>query len=244
MKQYLLLFIFSALLSSVVLAAEKDDCVTCHRIETPGAVQQWQLSAHNAAGIGCEDCHGKDHERIVAGLERVDAALCGTCHKEEFSQHAASRHSLGLHAGWGCTRNLKNRDPNECRFCHEEGSTLPVSKVQCARFLKQSSEMGALGCNRCHQVENNCASCHSNHLTSPGIAQDPKICAKCHMGPDHPQWEMWETSMHGTLYYSAGPDVGPSCQLCHIQTRNWLLVARRWSISAVNATLLNLRAGN
>jgi len=36
------------------------------------------------------------------------------------------------------------------------------------------------------------------------------------MGPDHPQWEMWETSMHGTLYYSAGPEVGPSCQLCHM----------------------------
>jgi len=36
------------------------------------------------------------------------------------------------------------------------------------------------------------------------------------MGPDHPQWEMWETSMHGTLYYSAGPEVGPSCQRCHM----------------------------
>ena len=211
----LIVFAFFLICVNVALA-EETDCVSCHRDKTPAAVAQWEGSAHFAAKIGCHNCHGSDHERIVAGLERVDAALCGSCHTEEFKQHSGSRHGLGLHAGWGCTRNLKGRDENECRFCHEEGSTLPVSKVQCARLLKQSSEMGALGCNRCHQVENNCASCHSNHLNSSEISRDPRICAKCHMGPDHPQWEMWETSMHGTLYYSAGPEVGPTCQLCHM----------------------------
>lgn len=216
MIRYFGFILLSILACTEVYASEQDECVSCHREETPAAVTQWQQSAHFDVDVSCSACHGNDHERILAGKEPVDAAVCGQCHEEEFQQHSGSRHGLGLHSGWGCTRNLKNRDPKECSFCHEEGSTLPVSKVQCARFLKQSSEMGALGCNRCHQVENNCASCHSNHLTSSKISQDPKVCAKCHMGPDHPQWEMWETSMHGTLYYSAGPEIGPSCQRCHM----------------------------
>ena len=214
-----LLIVFITLLCcSPVLATETDPCIECHRQKTPAAVLQWQQSAHVGAGVGCADCHGSDHERLLSKEDMVDAAVCGKCHQDEFAEHTGSRHGMGLHAGWGCTRNLAGRDPAECRFCHEEGSTLPVSTVQCARFLKQSSEMGALGCNRCHQVENNCASCHSNHLTDARISEDPKICAKCHMGPDHPQWEMWETSLHGTLYYSAGPEVGPSCQNCHMSS--------------------------
>jgi len=205
------LFLLSVI--STVVAAES--CLDCHQDETPGAVRQWQESAH-AVDVGCADCHKGDHEAIVAGEAPVVAAVCGECHRDEYSQHTDSRHGMGLHAGWGCNRNMPDRNKEECRFCHEEGSTLPRTIVHCARFLKQSSEMGMIGCNRCHQVENNCASCHSNHLTRPEIAADPKVCAKCHMGPDHPQWEMWETSMHGTLYSSAGPEVGPSCQLCHM----------------------------
>jgi len=36
------------------------------------------------------------------------------------------------------------------------------------------------------------------------------------MGPDHPQWEMWQTSLHGTLYGSLGEKTGPTCQSCHM----------------------------
>ena len=214
--RYLFAFLLSFALVTSASAADSSDCLSCHREKTQAAVTQWEQSAHFNAEVSCADCHGSDHKRILAKEDIVDATVCGGCHQDEYRQHIGSRHGMGLHAGWGCTRNLTARNQAECRFCHAEGSTIPVSKVQCARFLKQSSEMGTLGCNRCHQVENNCASCHSNHLTSSKISRDPKICAKCHMGPDHPQWEVWETSMHGTLYYSAGPEVGPTCQLCHM----------------------------
>ena len=76
--------------------------------------------------------------------------------------------------------------------------------------------MGELGCNRCHSVERSCASCHTNHMTDLKIVRDPASCAKCHMGPDHPQWEMWQTSQHGTIYGSMGPSAGPTCQTCHM----------------------------
>jgi len=202
------------LLAPGVLQAE--DCLQCHREKTPGAVRIWEKSAHARAGIGCAACHGNDHGRIDDGEAPVDMAICGTCHEAALKEHRGSRHGMGLHSGWGCTRNLPQRDKSECRFCHQEGSTRPVTQVECSRFLKQSSEMAELGCNRCHQVESSCASCHSSHATDLAIVRDPGVCAKCHMGPDHPQWEMWQTSVHGTLRASAGPDMGPSCQDCHM----------------------------
>jgi hydroxylamine dehydrogenase len=192
-----------------------DDCLECHKDATPAAVAQWQASVH-APDIGCAACHGTDHEAILKGQSPADAKVCGRCHEKAYAEHVSSKHGLGLHSGWGCTRNLNSRDPRECRFCHEEGSTRPKTTVQCARFLTQSSEMGALGCNRCHQVENSCASCHTNHMTDLAAVRAPQSCATCHMGPDHPQWEMWQTSRHGVLFESLGETAGPTCQRCHM----------------------------
>jgi hydroxylamine dehydrogenase len=197
-------------------AAAAEPCIPCHLEKTPAAVAQWQESAHAKAKIGCEKCHGSDHERILRGEARVDMRVCAPCHQKAFREHSASRHGMGLHSGWGCTRNLPARKKDECRFCHREGDLIPISEAQCARFLKQSREMGEIGCNYCHSVEESCDSCHSKHATDLKIVRDPNSCAKCHMGPDHPQWEMWQTSLHGTLNASAGKSMGPDCQTCHM----------------------------
>lgn len=204
------------LVMSAATAAGADDCVDCHKGKTPAAVRQWQESAHMRAKVGCRDCHGADHTVILKGEARVSAKVCARCHAKAYNEHIASRHGMGLHSGWGCTRNLANRDPRECGFCHEEGSSIPKSNIQCARFLKQSSEMGEIGCNRCHQVESSCASCHANHSTDLRLVRDPASCAPCHMGPDHPQWEMWQTSRHGVIYSTLGSKMGPDCQACHM----------------------------
>ena len=220
MKFYLILFALLLLpaVATAGVAGEAADgsCVSCHAEKTPGAVNIWKTSAHAGAGVGCAECHGNDHGRLEKGEGLVDHTVCGRCHAEALNQHLAGRHAIALHAAWGCTRNHPEILPRRCEFCHEGDTAVAKVKVQCARFLKQSPEMGELGCNRCHQVENSCASCHTNHGTELRIVRDPAVCAKCHMGPDHPQWEMWRTSMHGTLYYSAGPEVGPSCQTCHM----------------------------
>jgi len=211
------LWLALAALALLPALAAAEDCLPCHEQKTPGAVRQWQTSAH-AGKVGCADCHGSDHAAIDAGQAAVDAATCGRCHAAAYDQHRQSRHGMGLHSGWGCTRNLTGRDQRECAFCHDQGSSKPLSTVACARFLTQSSAVGALGCNRCHQVESSCASCHGNHLTDLAAVRDPNVCATCHMGPDHAQWEMWQTSRHGTLYASLGADAGPTCQSCHMPT--------------------------
>ena len=213
-----------AVLAATILAAlivpgvsgAAEPCIPCHTEKTPAAVAQWQGSAHAKAGIGCEKCHGSDHDKIVRGEAKVGMKVCAPCHKKAYDEHRLSRHGMGLHSGWGCTRGLPDRKKDECRFCHQEGDEMPRSDVQCARFLKQSPEMGEIGCNYCHSVEDACDSCHSKHMTDLKIVRDPNSCAKCHMGPDHPQWEMWQTSLHGTLNVSAGAKAGPDCQTCHM----------------------------
>jgi len=216
MLRKLFLTLFAVMMSSSS-ALSAEDCIECHRLKTPAAVAQWQASAH-AEQVPCSGCHGHDHTLIDKGEALVTAAVCGGCHVQDFAEHQRSKHGMGLHSGWGCTRNLAQRDARECHFCHEAGSTLPKSRVQCARFLKQSSAMGEIGCNRCHQVESSCASCHTNHITDLKAVRNPNVCAKCHMGPDHPQWEMWQTSQHGTLNTAMGAAVGPDCQTCHMSS--------------------------
>ena len=128
------LLLAGLILGGAISALAADDCLTCHDKETPAAVAQWRGSAHSGS-VGCADCHGKNHEAIVSGKAPVEAKVCGRCHEQAYHQHVASRHGMGLHSGWGCTRAMAKRDPRECRFCHEEGSTVPKSKVHCARFL-------------------------------------------------------------------------------------------------------------
>ena len=39
------------------LAESDDGCVTCHRLQTPGIVEQYGHSTMAAAGVACQDCH-------------------------------------------------------------------------------------------------------------------------------------------------------------------------------------------
>jgi hypothetical protein len=73
---------------------------------------------------------------------------------------------------------------------------------------------------------NSCDECHTRHAFSVKEARNPHACQQCHMGYDHPQWEMWSSSKHGTRYYAkkAGdlPEgaAAPTCQHCHFQDGN------------------------
>lgn len=205
----------TTLMAGVTVQINNKDCITCHRQTTAAAVRQWQESAHSKANVGCAECHGIDHASMENGDQRVAAKTCGKCHPKAYQSHLESRHGMGLHSGWGCTRNLEKRDSRECAFCHDKDSSKILSTVHCARFLKQSSQMGEIGCNRCHQVESSCASCHTAHITDLSVVRNPNVCATCHMGPDHPQWEMWQTSRHGTLHESSVQNA-PTCQTCHL----------------------------
>ncbi len=82
-----------------------------------------------------------------------------------------------------------------------------------------------------------CSACHSRHDFSPRRARQPENCGKCHLGPDHPQKEIFEESKHGIAYrdlkdelnlnakdWVLGEDYAqaPTCATCHMSghTRN------------------------
>jgi hypothetical protein len=76
-----------------------------------------------------------------------------------------------------------------------------------------------------------CTACHSRHDFSPRRARQPENCGKCHLGPDHPQKEIYEESKHGIAYrdlkdelnldaenWVLGRDyaAAPTCATCHM----------------------------
>jgi len=67
-----------------------------------------------------------------------------------------------------------------------------------------------------------CQNCHTRHAFSKKEALEPEACQTCHMGFDHPQWEMWSSSKHGVTYLMLR-DIDPKnrsrvpkCQDCHM----------------------------
>jgi len=80
-----------------------------------------------------------------------------------------------------------------------------------------------------------CTACHSRHDFSPRRARQPENCGKCHLGPDHPQAEIYEESKHGIAYrdqrakmnlgaksWIVGKDYwqAPTCATCHMSATN------------------------
>ena len=214
----LIVLAFSSLVASTGAFAAEDPCLGCHEQRTPGIVQYWKYSAHFSNKVGCVACHGNDIEANHKRERTVEAAVCGSCHRAAFTAHSLSKHSMGLRAGKACTRNREETadQKKSCALCHEPGSAAPFVSTECAMFLAQTPEMQQRGCNSCHAVEARCDTCHTKHGTDLGLARDPNTCGTCHMGPDHPQLEMWETSQHGVIYKRSGPQAAPSCVSCHM----------------------------
>lgn len=208
-----------ALLSFPSTSLAEDPCYLCHEEKTPGINSHWKNSAHAKAQVTCISCHGSDvnanHERTVT----VTASVCGSCHQRAYADHTLSRHNISLKSGRGCTRNLQASAERQksCVLCHDPDSGQPRTTTECAMFLAQSPEMQRQGCDSCHKVETRCDACHTRHGTDIKTAALPETCGTCHMGPDHAQYEMWESSPHGVLFRRAGEKSGPSCVSCHMK---------------------------
>jgi hypothetical protein len=230
MIKYGLILLLTIILSNAgyasATAGEKDQsCQSCHEKETPQIARIWKASAHAEKGVGCEECHGKDYNANhgEAGKKTVaDASVCARCHSEIAKQHYSGKHGIGFRAGSACTRKLEQTPEirQGCNNCHEKGTSLPAQNAECARFLAQTPQMQRQGCTSCHKIEFRCDSCHTQHDTDLRIVRDPAVCGTCHMGPDHPQYEMWELSRHGVMYAQKGREYAPDCVTCHMPKGN------------------------
>jgi hypothetical protein len=51
-----------------------------------------------------------------------------------------------------------------------------------------------------------CSTCHTRHGFSTVEARKPAACASCHLGPDHPNIEIYNNSKHGHVFNAVGAD--------------------------------------
>ena len=116
-----------------------------------------------------------------------------------------------------------------CGGCHKLG----------AKSMETIAELKASGSGYGHA---SCDACHTRHTFSLQEARQPQACQTCHMGFDHPQWEMYSSSKHGVRYLLKQNGVlpesaaAPTCQTCHMQDGDHE-VRTAWGFLAVRLPL-------
>ena len=239
------------------MSEETKECVKCHKKNNPGITQQWGASKHYRAKVGCYECHAADEGDVDAYIhddEKVKKNIsiivspkdCENCHAKEVKQNSESHH---VKAG----RIMASLDNLLAEVV--EGNSALITEG----FPEGNSAAAVNGCWQCHgsQVkvlkdgqldpatwpntgigrinpdgsEGACTACHARHQFSVAQAREPRTCGKCHMGPDHPQKEIYEESKHGIQYQAnrdkmnidnpkwvPGEDyfTGPTCSTCHM----------------------------
>jgi len=237
------------------ITEEAKTCIECHSTETPGIVAIWDQSVHAEVAISCLDCHSVDpgspmalkdvegHEDIKGSVSMlVPPAVCAECHENEVEQFHASGHERAY-------LQIDAKDSMQTLMYHHEGQDDP----------ELSGAPAETGCYQCHGNEiivddtghptadtyptsgignlypdgdlGNCSVCHTRHSFSIADARRPEACASCHLGPDHPDIEIYEASKHGQIYHSDGENwvwdrppgewepgdySAPTCATCHM----------------------------
>jgi hydroxylamine dehydrogenase len=241
------------------LSAETKECVACHKKNNPGLVQMWGASKHYGANVGCYECHAADPKDVDAYIHDekkvkkhisiiVSPKDCANCHEKEYKEQDKSHHATAGQI-MGSLDNLlaeviegdngmvtpafpngiSAAAVNGCWQCH--GST--VKMVPGEKGMLDPATWPNTGIGRINPdgSKGTCAACHARHQFSAAQARQPENCGKCHMGPDHPQIEIYNESKHGIQYranrenmnlespkWIAGEDywLAPTCATCHM----------------------------
>jgi hydroxylamine dehydrogenase len=198
----------------------KAECVTCHTSVTPGIVADWKASKHAESEVSCSVCHGEQHmsSEDVHKAGRMKPERCAMCHQVQWDQFKTGKHALA----WNAMKAMPT--------AHEQPMALVEGMKGCGGChkigLKTEKESQALREGGAGFGMASCDACHTRHTFTVKEAKQPQACQTCHMGFDHPQWEMYSTSKHGVRYAlkQTGilPDsvAAPTCQTCHMREGN------------------------
>ncbi|MBW1991636.1 MAG: cytochrome c3 family protein [Deltaproteobacteria bacterium] len=231
-------------------------CLECHKQENPGLFADWARSRHASANITCLDCHqaeatdpdvSQEHFKQYQRSDnpwgqakyRVPVAAvvtpkdCSRCHPDEVTQYNRSKHANTLEIIWKLDpwlnegMNSAIERASGCFYCH--GTILKVKDGKLDPLTWPNVGVGRLNLDG---SKGGCTSCHTRHRFAVMDARKPEACGQCHLGPDHPQIEIYQESKHGDIYEAFGheylwdaapgtwtPGVdyrGPTCASCHM----------------------------
>ena len=235
------------------ISKESAECLKCHKDTDRGIYEQWGESRHFRANISCFECHRAAKEDADA-FEHFDQFIativspkdCSQCHEREAGEFAASHHSKAARIlgsldnrlaevvegnnGFiteGFPQGVSAAAVNGCWQCH--GTVVKVlgeGKLDPATW--PNTGIGRINPDG---SEGSCSACHARHAFSAEQARHPDNCGKCHMGPDHPQKEIYYESKHGIAFLAykdklrmdrpkwvVGEDyvLAPTCATCHM----------------------------
>ncbi len=231
-------------------------CLECHKKENPGLFSDWAHSRHASANITCYDCHKaeetdpdvslshfKQYERAETKYGTAEYRVpisavvtpkdCSRCHPDEAKQYSRSKHANTLEIIWKIDPWL-NKGMNSdferisgCFTCH--GTIL---KLKDGRLTPETWPNVGVGRLNLDGSKGSCSSCHTRHRFAVAEARKTEACGQCHLGPDHPQIEIYKESKHGSIYDSFGHDWKfdsapgtwtpgvdyrtPTCAACHM----------------------------
>jgi len=224
------------------------ECIDCHAKENRGIVADWAASRHSHANITCLDCHKAgpaDKDICKAHLEYDKTSIsaivspkdCSRCHPSEAAEYNRSKHANTLEIIWKIDPWLNHGMNNTiervtgCYHCH--GS---IVKAENGKLDEKTWPNVGVGRINPDGSKGSCSSCHTRHKFSVAEARKPEACGQCHLGPDHPQIEIYEESKHGAIYHAEGdgwnwdaapgtwtPGVDyrtPTCSVCHMSGIN------------------------
>ncbi len=236
-----------------VMSEKSKDCYDCHKDETPGIYKQWGASKHFGANVGCYECHAAKKGEKDAFKHKgewisviVSPKDCGNCHATEARQMMESHHAnAGNIIGSldnllaevvegnnalvtpGFPRGNSAVAVNGCWQCHGA----PVKVLEKGKLDPATWPNTGVGRINPDGSKGACTACHSRHNFSVAQVRHPDTCGRCHLGPDHPQKEIYEESPHGIAFFTnekkmnldnakwiPGEDynTGPTCATCHV----------------------------
>jgi hypothetical protein len=242
------------------MTEEAASCIECHAKKMSGIIESWKKSKMAHAGITCFDCHMVEKTSPMAGQceglrgtdvyisPMVSSKTCERCHPAETEQFLKSGHAelagapvienekfqklMYQHEGAGFLGNELGSPSNRaarasgCQMCHG-------TQVELGPDNRPINETwpGGVGTRYPDGSIGTCTVCHTRHQFSTAEARKPEACASCHLGPDHPNVEIYLESKHGQIYLSQGeewnwdaaPDTwqpgdytAPTCAVCHM----------------------------
>ncbi len=226
--------------AKVTVSKEAQACIGCHKTQSPSFVRDWETSRHAQKGVDCYTCH-KAEKTNPGAMEHNGFTIavlvtpndCSKCHPKEVQEMTTSHHAkagdiLGsLDNYLGEVVGGPEAAAIGCVQCH--GAKVKV--LANGKLDTNSWPNTGIGRINPDGSKGACSACHTRHSFSKMQAREPEACGKCHLGPDHPQKEVYEESKHGILYaYSkdklnmyrekwvVGRDytAAPTCATCHM----------------------------
>jgi hydroxylamine dehydrogenase len=242
-----------------VTPAQNKTCADCHRKNSPALVMEWERSVHSQFSVGCLDCHRSENGKPGAWLHEgsyvsvlVTPKDCSQCHEQEYKEFSRSHHARAgeilasldnvlAEKAAGMSTNIADA-VNGCWQCHggivkfkrdPKGQLLTAGQSNKPVIDPDTWPNSGIGRLNPDGSKGACNACHSRHSFEAKLARAPENCGKCHLGPDHPQMEIYNESKHGIAFYAnrekmalnkdswvLGKDysAAPTCATCHISS--------------------------